>query len=228
MKLVEKHNYSKLAREDGGPDGRKYVDPLGNRLPSVTTILDRTKPEEARQALAAWKRRMGEKKAAEITKEAAFRGTMMHSFLERHIRGEDPRPGTNFYHQHSFKMAGVILETYLKPFLDEAWGLETPLYYPELYAGTTDMVGVYQGIPSIIDFKQTNKPKTDDRVQDYKLQLAAYAAAHNVIHGTDISQGVILMCSKDLEPQRWILCGGEFEHYTNLWWQRVAEYHKVA
>jgi genome maintenance exonuclease 1 len=228
MKLIERHTYSALKREDGGPDGRKYVDPLGNKLPSVTTILDKTKSEESKQALASWRRSIGEKKAAEITKEAAFRGTLMHSYLERHLRGENPQPGTNYYHQQSYLMAEVIMENYIRPFLDEAWGLETALYYPELYAGTTDMVGVYQGVPSIIDFKQTNKPKTDERVQDYKTQLAAYAAAHNVIHGTEIKQGVILMCSKDLDPQRWILMGEEFEHYTNLWWQRVAQYHQVG
>ena len=228
MKLVERHTYSKLKREDGGPDGRKYVDPFGNKLPSVTTILDKTKSEESKKALASWRRSIGEKKAAEITQEAAFRGTLMHSFLERHLRGENPIPGTNFYHRHSFKMAAVILETYLKPCLDEVWGLETPLYYPELYAGTTDMVGLYQGVPSIIDFKQTNRPKTDDRVQDYKVQLAAYASAHNAVHGTDIQQGVILMCSKDLEPQRWILQGDEFKTYVDIWWQRVAQYHEVG
>lgn len=225
MKLVDRHNYSTLKREDGGPDGRKYVDPLGNKLPSVTTILDRTKPEESKKALAAWRRSVGEKRAAEITQEAAFRGTLMHSYLEQHLRGSNPKPGTNYYHQQSYKMAEVILESYLRPFLDEAWGLETSLYYPELYAGTTDMVGVYQGVPSIIDFKQTNKVKTDDRVHDYKLQLAAYAAAHNRIYGTDIRQGVILMCSKDLEPQRWILVGNEFEEMTQYWWSRVADYH---
>lgn len=225
MKLIEKHTYSPLAREDGGPDGRKYVDPLGNRLPSVTTILDRTKPEESKKALEAWRRSVGEKRAAEITKEAAFRGTLMHSYLEQHLNGSNPKPGTNYYHQQSYRMAQVIMDNYLKPFLDEVWGLETALYYPELYAGTTDMVGIYQGFPSIIDFKQTNKVKTDDRVYDYKLQLAAYAAAHNKIHGTDIKQGVILMCSKDLEPQRWILSGNEFEEMTQGWWSRVADYH---
>jgi genome maintenance exonuclease 1 len=204
-----------------------YVDPNGQKLPSVTTILDSTKPEESRRALAAWKRRMGEKNAAEITKEAAFRGTMMHSFLEKWIRGDNPKPGSNFYHKHSFSMAEKIVETYLQPFLDEAWGLEINLYYPELYAGTTDLVGVYQGIPSIVDFKQTNKPKTDARVVDYKLQLAAYMLAHNKIHGTDINQGVIVMCSKDLEPQSWIVRGEEMESYKRLWWERVAEHYGI-
>lgn len=228
MKLIEKYTYSKLIREDGGPDGRKYIDPFGNRVPSVTTILDRTKSKEAADALAAWARSIGPKRAEEIKTEAAFRGTLMHSYLERYLKGENIAPGTNYYHKQGFKMAGVIIETYLKPFLDEVWGLETSLYYPELYAGTTDMVGSYQGIPSIIDFKQTNKVKTDDKVQDYKAQLVAYAAAHNAMHGTNIKQGVILMCSKDLEPQRWILSGNEFEEYTQIWWNRVSSYYQIG
>ena len=227
MKLIEKHNYAKLTREDGGPDGRKYVDPTGNKLPSVTTILDKTKPEESKKALAAWRRRMGEKKAAEITQEAAFRGTMMHSFLERYLKGENPIPGSNFYHQHSFKMANIILEQYLKPSLTETWGLEASLYYPELYAGTTDIVGVYNGIPSILDFKQTNTPKTDERVVDYKLQLAAYIMAHDKVHNTNINQGVILMCSKDLAPQTWVITDDELEHYKNMWLLRVSEFYQI-
>ena len=227
MQLIERFNYHPLTREDGGPDGRKYVDPTGARLPSVTTILDKTKSEESKKALEGWRRSIGLKKANEITQEAAFRGTLMHSYLERHMRGENPPPGTNFYHKQSYKMASIILEQYLRPCLDETWGLEVGLYYPELYAGTTDMIGLYQGVPSIIDFKQTNRPKTDDRVVDYKAQLAAYAAAHNAVYGTDIKQGVILMCSKDLEPQRWRLSGEDFEHYTSVWWQRVANYHQV-
>jgi genome maintenance exonuclease 1 len=227
MKIIERYSYTKLNREDGGPDGRKYVDPRGNKLPSVTTILDKTKSEESKQALAAWRRSVGDKKADEITKEAAFRGTLMHSFLERYLKGENPTPGTNFYHKQSSKMAEVILENYLRPFLDEVWGLEVSLYYPELYAGTTDVLGVYQGIPSIIDFKQTNQPKTDERVEDYKAQLVAYAAAHNAIYGTNIKQGVILMCSKDLAPQHWVLRGEEFDEFTARWWQRVAQYHQV-
>lgn len=225
MKLVERFTYHPLTKEDGGPNGRVYIDPHGNKLPSVTTILDKTKSEETKKALEAWQRRMGQKKADEIKNEAAFRGTLMHNYLEKHLKGLNPQSGTNYYHKHSYKMAGVILETYLKPFLDEFWALESALYYPELYAGTTDMVGVYKGIPSIIDFKQTNKPKTDERIADYKVQLAAYLSAHNKIHGTDIKQGVILMCSKDLAPQSWIIGESDMNAAIDQWWNRVSQYH---
>jgi len=227
MKLIEKYSYKTITREDGGASGRVYVDPTGNKLASVTNILDKTKSEESKKALESWRRSVGEKKAEEITKEAALRGTLMHAFLEKSLNGENPIPGTNFYHKQSAKMAEVILDNYLRPFLDEVWGLEVGLYYPELYAGTTDLLGVYQGIPSIIDFKQTNKPKTDDRVEDYKSQLVAYALSHNILYGTCIKQGVILMCSKDYNPQRWILQGDEFTHYENIWWGRVAQYYQI-
>jgi len=227
MQLIEKFLYTKLVREDGGPNGRMYVDPTGSKLPSVTTILDKTKSEDSKQGLAAWRRSIGDKKAAEITKEAAFRGTLMHNFLERYMRGENPKPGTNFYHQHSFKMADVIIKEYITPSLSECWGLEASLYYPGVYAGTTDMSGVYNGQPSIIDFKQSNRIKTDERVEDYKVQLSAYIAAHNEIYGTDIKQGVILMCTKDLVPQNWILCGDELAEYTHRWWQRVAQFYEL-
>jgi len=103
--------------------------------------------------------------------------------------------------------------------------METGLYYPELYAGTTDLVGVYNGKPSIIDYKQTNKPKKTEWIHDYFIQGAAYASAHNKVFGTDISQIVILMCSKDCEPQRWIINGDEFDHWTEAWWDRVTKFY---
>jgi hypothetical protein len=227
MKHVPKYTYASLIREDGGPNGRVYIDPDGNKLPSVTTILDKTKSEEKKKILEAWARRMGHKKAEEIKNEAAFRGTLMHSYLEKHLKGLNPPQGTNYFHKQGYKMAGVILENFLKPFLDEFWALETQLYYPGLYAGTSDMVGVYQGVESIIDFKQTNRLKTDDQIEDYKVQLAAYLSAHNKIHNTNISQGVILMCSKDLEPQYWVIRGDEMQAAVNQWWSRVAQYHQV-
>lgn len=227
MQLIQKFQYSKLERIDGGPGGRVYVDPDGNKLPSVTTILDATKSEESKKALEAWRRYVGQKKAADITKEAAFRGTLMHNYLEQFLLGNNPKSGTNYYHKHAFKMASVIMESYIKPFVDEVWGLESSLYYPGIYAGTTDMVGVYQGQPSIIDFKQTNKLKTDDRVIDYRHQLSAYMAAHNALYNTDIKQTVILMCSVNLEPQCWVVRNTELDESTNIWWQRVAQYHNL-
>lgn len=228
MKLIQKFNYQKLIREDGGPAGRKYVDPNGNRLSSVTTILDRTKSEESNTALDNWRKSIGVAKATDITEEAAFRGTLMHDFLEKSLRGLNPKPGTNIHHKRSSKMAGIILETYLKPNLSEIWGLETTLHYPDMYAGTCDVVGVYNGVPSIVDFKQSNRFKTDERVTDYKMQLCAYAWAHDAIYSTNIRQGVILMCTKDFEPQNWIISGDEFDHWSIKWWERVKQFYALT
>jgi hypothetical protein len=227
MKLVEKFTYHKLTRQDNTEHGRVYVCPYGTKLPSVTTILDKTKSKETTIALENWRKFVGHKKAASITQEASTRGTFMHAILEKYIKGENPQPGSNPYHKQAFKMADVLMNTYINPFLDEAWGLETNLWFPELFAGTTDMVGVYQGTPSILDFKQTNKSKTDDRVHDYKVQLAAYIVAHDKVYNTNIQQGVILMCSVNLVPQCWIIRGEELNTYKNIWWQRIAQYYDV-
>jgi genome maintenance exonuclease 1 len=103
-----------------------------------------------------------------------------------------------------------------------------------LYAGTTDCVGVWNGKPAIIDFKQTNKPKKREWIGDYFLQLTAYAQAHNEMHGTDINTGVILMCakpdSKDATPQyqEFVLEADEFDHWSEQWMKRVELYYQIA
>lgn len=218
------YNYSSIKRKET-PNGRRYQTPDGGLVASVTTILDKTKPEEKKQALYEWRKRVGEKQAQAITTEAASRGTSMHSHLEKWLEYGSYKAGSNLVHQQSSKMADIIIEEYLKPHLNEYWGTETPLYYTGLYAGTTDLVGVYDGIPSIMDFKQTNKPKKTEWIEDYFLQTSAYAHAHNHLFGTNIQQCVILMCSKDLQPQNWIINGEDFEKYSNMWWSRVEEFY---
>jgi len=227
MQLNPVYPYKKLERGLNDQGQRRYLTPDGNKLASVTTILEATKPLEAKQALAAWKRRMGDKKAQAITTEAATRGTIMHSYLEKTLLGLNPQSGTNVYHKQGWDMAQVLIENYLRPNLSEVWGLEANLYYPDLYAGTTDCCGLWAGQPSIVDFKQSNRPKTNERVFDYKLQLVAYAHSHNQLFGTDIRQGVIVMATPQLEHQCWVLRDQEFEDFSQLWWQRVAEFYKV-
>ena len=222
--ITEQYDYGSLKRKS--VDGRRlYTTPDGLAVPSVTTILDKTKPEESKKALREWKKRVGEKKAAEITKEAAGRGTRMHKWLEDYVTtGETGDPGSNPYSQQSHKMAHIIIEKGLSN-ASEYWGTEVPLYFPQVYAGTTDCLGVYNGKPAILDFKQTNKPKKTEWIADYFMQLCAYANAHNEVHGTDIKQGVILMCSKDFQYQTWTIEGEDFEEYSRQWWSRVGEYY---
>lgn len=205
-------------------EGRKYLTPDGNTVSSVTTILDKTKSEEKKLILQNWRKRVGEKKATEITKEAAGRGTSMHSYIEEWLVSGDMKEKGNLIHQQSYKMASLIVEGYLNPLLSEWWGSEAGLYFPSLYAGATDLTGVYNGVESIIDFKQTNKPKKTEWIEDYFLQVSAYAAAHNEVYGTEIKQGVILMCSKDLELQCWIV---NTEEYADKWWDRVEKFYST-
>ncbi len=223
--LIEKYNYVPFSREN--VNGRRlYATPDGRRVPSVTTILDKTKPEEARAALAAWRRSVGEQKAQQITTEAANRGTRMHKYLEDYVKGEILRESvTNPYAQQSLDMAKIVIKEGF-PKINEVWGSEVPLYYPGLYAGTTDCCGVHEDQEAILDFKQTNKPKKLEHISDYFLQLTAYALAHNEVHKTNIRKGVILMCSKDYAYQEFILKPEDFDYWTNQWFDRVEQYYR--
>ncbi len=222
--LNQKFTYEKLSRDESSGK-RLYATPTGHKVPSVTTILDKTKPAEAREALANWRKAIGQEKAQAITTEAANRGTRMHKFLEDYIKGIPLNESiTNPYAQQSQKMAKIVIAQGMCN-VSEVWGSEVPLYFPELYAGTTDCVGVHQDDEAILDFKQTNKPKKREYIDDYFIQLTAYALAHNEVHGTNIRKGVILMCSKDFEYQEFILEPKDFDYWTERWLKRVEEYY---
>jgi genome maintenance exonuclease 1 len=233
--LKLKYDYTQLSRElkDGK---RHYCLPDGSRVPSVTTILDKTKSEEQKQGLAIWKKRVGEVKAQEITTEAANRGTRMHTYLEHYVKtGELKDKGSNPFGWASHVMAQTVISEGLKN-VSEFWGVEIPLYFPGVYAGTTDGAGIHLGSESILDYKQTNKPKRLEWIGDYFLQLCAYAEAHNEVYGTNINKGVVLMCVKPetdthgriiTEPkyQEFVIEGKEFDHWRSEWWKRVELYY---
>lgn len=204
---------------------RRYATPDGEKLPSVTTILDATKSEESKQALQNWRKRVGVVKAQEITTEAAGRGTRMHKWLENYVKtGATGEPGSNPYSIQSHQMAqSIITQGLIK--CNEYWGTEVPLYYPKIYAGTTDLCGIHDGDEAIMDHKQTNKPKKREWIDDYFVQLTAYANAHNEVHGTKIRKGVIFMCSADNLYQEFILEGSEFDKYSDIWFKRVEQYY---
>jgi genome maintenance exonuclease 1 len=225
--LQPKFTYTKLTRDES-TGKRLYATPDGTKVPSVTTVLDKTKPEESRIALANWRKAMGDKKATEITTEAANRGTRMHKYLEDYVNGETLKESvSNPFAQQSLDMAKIVIEKGMCN-VTEVWGSEVPLYFPGLYAGTTDCVGIHNGDEAILDFKQTNKPKKREYIDDYFLQLTAYALAHNEVHGTNIRKGVILMCSKDYEYQEFILEPADFDYWVERWCQRVSEYYRLA
>ena len=205
-------------------EGNRHYDVSNEILPSVTTILQATQSDEKKASLAKWRQKVGENEAEKIRDEAARRGTAMHEFLEMHVRG-DALLDLSDEGLAARNMARIIIEQGLKN-AEEIWGSEVTLFYPGLYAGQTDLCGIYSGRESIIDFKQTNKPKKAEWIEDYFLQLAAYAMAHDQIYGTCVDQGVILMCSKDGFFQKFTSTGKEFTRYKHKFLRKIDEFYR--
>jgi hypothetical protein len=222
MTLIQKkYEYKKLTRVEVNGK-RRYDWGGGVPVPSVTTILSDTKDQTH---LIEWRKRVGEEKAKEITVEAAGVGTRMHKYLEDYIdTGNWPTPGGNPYAQKAHAMATRI-KVHALDDVNEIWGSEVALYMPEMYAGTTDLVGMYKGNPSIMDFKQSNKVKKKEWIEDYYLQMTAYALAHNEIHGTNIREGHIFMCTRDEQYLQFDLWPDEFDEWSHKWWDRVHDYY---
>ena len=205
-------------------EGSRHYDVSNEILPSVTTILQSTQSDDKKASLAKWRRKVGENEAEKIRDEAARRGTAMHEFLEMHLRG-NKLLDLSSEGLAARSMARIIIEQGLKD-VKEIWGSEVTLFYPGLYAGQTDLCGIFTGRESIIDFKQTNKPKKIEWIEDYFLQLAAYAMAHDQIYGTCIDQGVILMCSKDGFFQKFTSNGGDFTRFKHKFLGRIDQFYK--
>ena len=224
MKKNTKYRYPTTKRET--IEGQRHYN-INNgqwKLPSVTTILDRTQSAEKREGLRKWREAKGEVEATRIVDTSAARGTAMHKILEKYIIEQGyldlTENGLEAHH-----MAKRVIEQGLCN-VPEFYGTECTLYYPGLYAGQTDLVGIHKGEDAIIDFKQTNKPKKREWIEDYCLQLAAYAMAHNILFKTKISKGVIMMCSKDNYYQEFVIEGKEFQSYKHNFLRRVDEYYK--
>ena len=222
--LNPKYVYEPIDRQS--VEGKRlYSCPDGSKVPSVTTILDATKSIEKRMALANWRKSVGAEKAQQITTEAASRGTRMHKWLENYVKtGSTGDPGSNPFSIQSHKMAQTIIYQGLSK-CNEYWGTEVPLYFPKIYAGTSDLVGVHDGDEAIMDHKQSNKLKKREWIDDYFVQLCAYANAHNEVHGTKIRKGVIFMCTADNIYQEFIIEGTEFDKYSDIWFKRVEQFY---
>ena len=193
-------------------------------LPSVSSILKATASEEKKAKLAEWKNRVGHKQAEIISKEATSRGSSMHDYLEKFLLG---KLNLDLLGDNTLEkiMADQIIENGLRNRLNEIWGCEATLYYPGKYAGAADCIGIYENKESLIDFKNANKPKKDEWIDDYYLQCAAYAMAHNTVYGTNINQGVILLCTKDNIFQRFIIDGERFKNYQNQFMEKVEQFY---
>lgn len=220
MLFNPKFQYQPLKRVESN-GSRLYETPAG-KVASVTTILDGTKDKTH---LMEWRKRVGDAEANRISKEAAGLGTLMHTHLENYVIGK-PRPaGNNTVQVMATAMADTMIrEAFVN--VDEVWGIEAALYYPGLYAGTSDMIGVWQGKPAIIDHKTTNKPKKKEWIEDYFLQCCAYALAHNEVHGTDIRTCAINIIDREAKLQSFVIEGNEFDHYCVEWTKRVDQFYK--
>ena len=222
MKWNKLYKYPKSTRSL--IEGNRHYDINQEMLPSVTTILSATQSDEKKASLANWRQKVGENEADKIRDEAASRGTAMHQFLEFYLRNEKILDLSD-EGQVASGMGQVIIDQGFSE-LKEIWGSEVTLFYPGLYAGSTDLCGIYSGRESIIDFKQTNKPKRKEWIDEYFMQLGAYAMAHDVIYNTCVDQGVILMCSKDGFFQKFTSTGKEFTRFKHKFLEKVGQFYQ--
>jgi hypothetical protein len=220
--LNQRFEYNKLDRTTNDDGTRFYIDPTsGHPVPSVTTVLAGTADKSA---IKMWEEWVGEKKAKRVKDEALALGTLMHTHVENFVMGI-PRPkGNNLIRQQAERMADQII-TKGMPKVDEVWGQEVAMYYPGLYAGTTDLVGVFEGQEAIMDHKSAKKMRSRDMIEDYFCQMAAYGLAHNEVYGTNIRKGVIFMVDRSLKYQEFIIEGEEFDSYTEQFLARMKIYY---
>ena len=222
MNKSDKYNYLTGKQITDHESGTRVYEIVGNRLPSVTTILGKTKDQEF---LKKWKAKVGEAKAEEIKNLSSRRGTAMHKYLECYIESKGYEDLTDIGVQAK-PMAQKIIDIGLAP-VDEWYGSEVTLYYPGLYAGSTDLVCRHNGMDTIIDFKQANKPKNKDWIDDYYLQIAAYCMAHDYVYGSQIQQGIIMVCTPDLYFQEFKFQDHELRQWKHKFLKRLDMYHEL-
>ena len=220
IKYSSKYTYVNASRIED--QGTRLYDVNGSRLPSVTTILGATKDQ---QFLKEWKAKVGEEEADRIKNLSSRRGTAMHKFLEHYILGTGYDDLTELG-QKAKAMAEKVIDIGLAP-VEKYYGSEVTLYYPGLYAGSTDLVCVHNGKDSIVDFKQSNRPKREDWIDDYKMQIAAYAMAHDYVHNSKIEQGIIMVCTPDLYYQEFIVSGAELRQWKHKFLKRLDMYYDL-
>ena len=221
--MKSKFNYPSLERVDT-EIGRHYLDSNNDPVPSVTTVLSGT--SSSKSGIDQWRQRVGDIEADRVIKQSTDIGTAVHEAIEDYLNGVD---WDNFAKDSDQIMARNITNKFISDGLndiDEVWGLEVGLILDKLYAGTADCVGIYNGVPTLIDFKTAKRIKKREWIEDYFLQGCAYANAHNVMFDTNIQQVVILMVDRDLLFKEFIVKPAEFNVLTKLWKKRLIEFHK--
>ena len=222
LKKNNKYSYIQGKQITDHATGIRFYDFAGVRLPSVTTVLAKTKNQEY---LTAWKNKVGHEKAESIKNLSSKRGTSMHKFLESHIQGIGYDDLTTIGCEAK-PMAQKIIEMGLAS-VSETYGSEVMLHYPGLYAGSTDLVCMHNDMETIVDFKQSNRPKREEWIEDYYLQIAAYAMAHDAYYGSTIRQGVIMVCTPDLYYQEFRITDQGLRSYKHLFLKRLDQYNEL-
>ena len=223
--ITKKYDYQEIKRKS--VNNKRLYDTKSGFLPSVTTILGETKPPEAVKALNEWRNRVGHSEATRITKEAANVGTIMHGYLEQWLLNDKFEAGKNLPSIVAKRMANKVIEN-IEPHLSEVWGSEIKLYYPGLYAGTADACGIWKNRPTVMDFKQANRMKKKEWIEDYFGQGCLYAEAHNQLFNTDIKSVAIFMCSRDCEFQSFEIVDDEYDDYAARAAKRVEKYYEMT
>ncbi len=222
LKKSNKYNYLEGKQITDEESGSRVYDFNGSRLPSVTTILGKTKNQ---QFLKDWKAKVGEERAEQIKNHSSRRGTSMHKFLESHVTGVGYDDLTEIG-QEAKPMAQKVIEMGLTP-VEEYYGSEVMLHYPGLFAGSTDLVCVHNGMDTIIDFKQSNRAKRKEWIDDYYMQIAAYCMAHDYVYKSNIQQGIIMICTPDLYFQEFKFQGVELKQWKHKFLKRLDMYHEL-
>ncbi|MDA8897659.1 preprotein translocase subunit TatA [bacterium] len=220
--LVEKFEYPALKRVTAKNGQRQYTGDDNQPVPSVTTVLSDTGDKTA---LINWRKRVGDAEANRVSKEAAGLGTKVHNALEKYVLEEEyDIKGNNHISIMAKNMLDEMIDKGLSQ-VNEIWGVEVALIAKGLYAGTSDAVGMFNGVESIIDFKTAKKIKKREWIEDYFMQGCAYALAHNEMFGTNIKQVAILMIDREGKYADFVIEGDEFEEYCHKWAQRLADYY---
>jgi len=220
MKRNDKYSYHQGTRTTD--HGTRIYDIAGFKLPSVTTILAKTKDQSY---LTKWKNKVGHEEAERIKNYSSKRGTSMHKFLEKHITGAGYEDLTQIG-QEAKPMAQKIIEVGLTP-INHYYGSEVMLHYPGLYAGATDLVCEHDGLDTVVDFKQSNRPKREEWIEDYYLQIAAYAMAHDYVYKSKIRQGIIMVCTPDCYYQEFKFKDGELRRWKHEFLKRLDSYYDL-
>ena len=173
-------------------DGRRYLTLDGVAYPSVTTVLSILGEEK----IAAWKAKVGEEKAEQIGRVARERGTAVHSIVEKYLKNED----TEDFLPHIKQSLENLKPLFHKGF-GNIYGNEVPLYSDHLkLAGTCDCIAEWHGVPSVIDFKTSRRPKKKADIPNYFCQLAAYSVMWEERTGMPVTNLIVIMDVDNFHP----------------------------